>query len=92
MEVELTKLSAQEEALRYVCKEKWGYIDDLIKKIGSEMFERLSSVGCIECGLSPREEVKFCGTWKKTKIADREVTLYNSPPWYERLRYIILGF
>jgi hypothetical protein len=85
-------LHTQESALKYICKEKWGYIDGLKEQIGEEMFERFKSVGIIECGNSPREDTAFCGTWKKTKTADREVTLYDSPSLRERIRYIVLGF
>jgi 3'-phosphoadenosine 5'-phosphosulfate sulfotransferase (PAPS reductase)/FAD synthetase len=87
------RLRTQEEALKYICKEKWGYISDLKKVIGVEMFERFRSVGCIECGISlALEGDKPSGTWKKTETADRERSLYDSPSWYEKKRNAILGF
>jgi hypothetical protein len=88
----VSDLHTQEDALKYVCEEKWGSIDVLRGKIGDEMFERLRSVGCIECGLSSHNGVKFCGTWKKTKTADREVLLYNKPSWREKMLYRIFRF
>ncbi|MDR2388632.1 MAG: hypothetical protein LBD89_02460 [Tannerellaceae bacterium] len=84
------KLHTQEDALKYICRQGWGYIDELIDEIGEEMFERLKSVGCLECGLSAKETERFCGTWKKTPTADREVKLYdNAPSRSKGIRYRI---
>lgn len=52
--------------LEYVCKNKKGYVNDLIQNVGDQYVSQFESIGFITKG----HTLKF-GTWKKTRLADR---------------------
>ena len=66
--------------LKFVCKSKNGYIDNLVENIGKDCVLQFESVGFITKGHTLKNE-----TWKKTKLADQ---YYKD--LFGRLSYIFL--
>lgn len=52
-------------ALAFICKEKSGFVNELIEKIGERIFKEFLSIGFIICGYTPKYK-----TWRISKLGE----------------------